>query len=161
MDEERFGFLDTDEAVPRQKRKADYERSVLGGCVAFSLAATAQLACIAVPLLVTRSIHTTDELFPVLVIYFVAASVLGAGFIIGAGLAGLSGSLAGLVPAATFLWLRLRDATTGIPGIEGMEPAEYPAAYAWAAPLILVLALAADFGAVYFVKSLIQGRARQ
>lgn len=160
MDEERFGYLGTDEELGKRPKKSDFEKSVLSGCVTFSLASTLQLASIGVPMLATRGIHTSDELFRVLAIYVVAAVLCGAAFTVFADLAGLCGSLAGLVPAATFLWLRLKDATTGLPGIEGMEPAQYPAAYAWIVPSITALCFAATFLGVYGLRVVLSRRAR-
>jgi hypothetical protein len=152
VDKEKFGFLDTDEELVTNGRKADFEKSVLGGCVTFSIASTAQLAAVGIPFLVARSIMTTDELYKVLAIYLIAAGIVGTLFTGFTGLAGLFGSLAGLIPAATFLWLRLSDAVTGLPGIEGMQPAEYPAAYAYSVPAICVLILVGDFVAAFFVR---------
>ncbi len=152
MDKEKFGFLDTDEVVVKKSRKSDFEKSVLGGCVTFSIASTAQLAAVAIPFLLARSIMSSDDLFKVLAVYLVAAGIVGTLFTVLTGLAGLFGSLAGLIPAATFLWLRLADAVTGLPGIEGMQPAEYPAAYAYIVPLVCSAVLAGDFVGAFFVR---------
>lgn len=158
VDENKFGFLDTDEEVVKKSRKSDYEMSVLGGCVTFSIASTVQLAAVGIPFLLARSIMTTDELYKVLAIYLVSAGIAGTLFTIITGLAGLFGSLSGLIPAATFLWLRLSDAVTGLPGIEGMEPAEYPASYAYLVPLVCVLVLAGDFVGAFFVRRVLARR---
>jgi hypothetical protein len=160
VDENKFGFLDTDEVVDKKTRKADYERSVLGGCVSFSLASTAQLAAVGIPFLIARSIMTTGELYQVLAIYLIAAGIVGALFTVTTGLSGLFGSLSGLVPAATFLWLRLSDAVRGVPGIEGMEPAEYPSPYAYLVPIICTLVLAVDFLAALFLRRVLARGAR-
>ncbi|MDQ2986058.1 MAG: hypothetical protein M3R13_04985 [Armatimonadota bacterium] len=160
MDEDQFGYLGTDEEVVRRPKQSDFERSVLSGCVTFSLASTLQLAAVGVPMLSTRSIHTSEELFQVLAIYLAAAVLCGAIFTVFAGLAGLCGSVAGLVPAATFLWLRLKDATTGLPGIEGMEPATYPAGYAWIVPAVTAPCLALAFLGAYGLRVVLSRRAR-
>ena len=81
-------------------------------------------------------------------------ALAGVAFTLFAGLAGLCGSLAGLVPSATFLWLRISDKVSGIVGIEGMEPAEYPATYAWLVPAVLCSGLAVVFVAAYYLKQL-------
>ena len=154
MEEERFGYLGTDEELVTKPRKSDFERNVLGGCVTFSLAATFQLASVAIPLLIERELHTHSQLYGVLLTYLVAGAIGGVLFSVLAGLAGLCGSLAGLVPAATFLWLRISDKVSGIVGIEGMEPAEYPESYAWIVPAVVCSALAAVFLASYWLREL-------
>jgi hypothetical protein len=123
------------------------------------LASALQLASAGIPLVIERELHTYQQLYGVLTIYLVAAALVGIAFTLGAGLSGLCGSLAGLVPAATFLWLRISDKTTGVPGIEGMEPAQYPASYAWGVPLVCALGLGAVFCATYWVKWRLSGRA--
>lgn len=158
VDKEKFGFLDTDEEVVKKSRKSDFEKSVLGGCVTFSIASTAQLAAVGIPFLVARSIMSTDELYKVLAIYLIAAGIVGTLFTILTGLSGLFGSLAGLIPAATFLWLRLADAVTGLPGIEGMQPADYPTSYAYTVPIVCTLVLAADFVAAFFARRVLARR---
>lgn len=159
MDKDKFGFLGTDEEIAKAGRKSDFERSVLGGCVSFSLASAAQLAAIAVPMLTARSLFSSGDLFEVLAVYLAVAAVVGILATWLAGLTGFLGSVAGLVPAATFLWLRLRDAVTGVPGIEGMQPAEYPAAYAWAAPLLCSVVLGLMFAASFAIKGALARRA--
>jgi hypothetical protein len=151
MGEEPFGYLGTDEEVDNRRKGGDYERGVLGGCVTFSLASTFQLAAVGIPLLIERDLHTYEQLHRVLAIYLIAAGVGGALFSVFAGVAGLCGSLSGLVPAATFAWLRISDKVTGIPGIEGMEPAQYPASYAWSVPAASCLALAGVFLAAFAI----------
>ena len=154
MDDERFGYLGTDEERLTQPKKKDFERNVLGGCVVFSLASTVQLAAVAIPLLLERNLHSYDELYRVLLTYMVFGAIAGVAFTVFAGLAGLCGSLAGLVPSATFLWLRISDKVSGIVGIDGMEPAEYPATYAWLVPAVLCSGLAVVFVAAYYLKQL-------
>ena len=152
MDEEKFGHLGTDERVEVRTRKSDFENNVLGGCVIFSIASVAQLAAVAIPLLVYRSIHTISELGGALSIAVTTGIVIGSIFS-ASNLAGLFGSLAGLVPACTFLWLRLRDAVTGIPGIEGMEPAEYPDFYALLIPTVYFVLPSAIFCASFYLRA--------
>jgi hypothetical protein len=150
VDEEKFGHMATDEQRSFRGKRSDFDSHVLGGCMVFSSASVLQLAAIAVPLLVFRNIQTTSELSSALGIASTAGIVLGVIFSL-ANLAGLCGSLAGLVPACTFMWLRLRDAVTGLPGIEGMEPAEYSASLAWIIPFLYFIIPAIIFiGAFYF-----------
>lgn len=158
MDDERFGYLGTDEELVTKPTKQDFEKNVLGGCVTFSLASTLQLGSVAVPLLIERSLHTHAELYSVLTTFLGIAAVGGIGFSVFAGLAGLCGSLSGLVPAATFLWLRISDKVSGVVGIEGMEPAEYPAHYAWSVPALSCSALATLFVAVFWARAMVTRR---
>jgi hypothetical protein len=155
VDEELFGYLGTDEELATKPRRKDFERNVLGGCVIFSLAATFQLASVAIPLLIERDLHTYGQLYGVLATFLVAGAIGGIAFSVFAGLAGLCGSLAGLVPAATFLWLRITDKVSGAVGIQGMEPAEYPASYAWIIPAVSCSALAVVCVAVYWLRELL------
>jgi hypothetical protein len=155
VDDEKFGYLGTDEERTTRPKKSDFERNVLGGCVVFSLASTIQLAAVAIPLLLERSLHTYEQLHGVLLIYLVAGVIAGVGFTVFAGLAGLCGSLAGLVPSATFLWLRLSDKVSGQVGIEGMEPADYPASYAWLVPLVVCTALGVVFIAAFYIRQIV------
>lgn len=158
MEEERFGYLGTDEELVTKPRKNDFERNVLGGCVTFSLAATFQLASVAIPLLAERELHTHSQLYGVLLIYVIVGVIGGVAFSIFAGLAGLCGSLSGLVPAATFLWLRISDKVSGVVGIQGMEPAEYPASYAWIVPAVVCVGLAAVFVSAFWLRELVRKR---
>ena len=158
MDEERFGYLGTDEESTTGPRKSDFERSVLGGCVVFSMVSTVQLAAVAIPLLLERSLHTYAQLHGVLLVYLIVGVIAGIGFSVFAGLAGLCGSLAGLVPSATFLWLRISDKVSGHVGLEGMEPAEYPASYAWLVPATLCTCLAGVFVLSYWLRQRLSGR---
>jgi len=160
VDKEKFGYLDTDEVIGKKGRKSDFERSVLGGCVTFSIASTVQLAAVAVPFLMARSIMTTGELYNVMAAYLVVAGIAGALFALFSGISGLFGSLSGLIPAALFAWLRLSDAVAGLPGVEGMEPADYPAAYAFMAPMVCALLLAGDFVGAFFVRRALSRRLR-
>lgn len=156
MEEERFGYLGTDEELVTKPRKSDFERNVLGGCVTFSLAATLQLAAVAIPLLAERELHTYSQLYGVLLTCLVVGVIGGVAFSIFAGLAGLCGSLSGLVPAATFLWLRISDKVSGAVGIQGMEPADYPASYAWIVPAVVCVGLAAVFISAYWLRELLR-----
>jgi hypothetical protein len=155
VDDERFGYLGTDEERDTKPRKGDYEKTVLGGCVTFSLASTLQLGAVGIPLLIERSLHSYSELYGVLTIYVIVGAVGGIAFTMFAGLSGLCGSLAGLVPSATFMWLRISDKVSGVVGLEGMEPAEYPESYAWLVPAVVCTGLAAVFLAAFWARSLI------
>jgi hypothetical protein len=97
-------------------------------------------------------------LYGVLTIYAIVAAIGGIGFSVFAGLAGLCGSLAGLVPSATFLWLRISDKVSGVVGIDGMEPAEYPESFAWIVPAVSCLALASLFLVAFWIRSLLNRR---
>ena len=155
MEEEKFGYLGTDEELTTRPKKDDFEKNVLGGCVVFSLASTVQLAAVAIPLLLERDLHTYGQLYNVLIIYIVVGVVAGVAVTLLGGLAGLCGSLAGLVPSATFLWLRISDKVSGVVGLDGMEPAEYPEAYAWLVPATVCTALAAVFVVTFYLKRLL------
>lgn len=132
-----FGFLDTDEVLDRPSRRpTSFDRTIGGGCFAFTGASLAQFACLAIPYLAGGRLQTFDDLYRVAGIGSLLALLAGFLFTQFARLAGLVGSIAGLLPASVFVYLYLWHEITQAPLIEGYQPPEFPASYAWAVPLI-------------------------
>jgi hypothetical protein len=147
-DPTEFGYLDTDEEVPGGKRVGhEFDRLMFSGCVSFTLLSALQFAAVFVPFATARSLHTHEDLYRILAVAYTASFLFGAaGSWIGK-VAGFCGSVAGLVPAGVFVWFRLAGATTGMPGIEGYEPAEFPPSFAWALPV----AHGVTFGILWYI----------
>lgn len=150
---ERFGDLATDEALQRKARRSEFENAMLMGCVSFSLASVAIFSCFFVPFALAAPLYTYADLYKLSTVSAVLAALFGIGASIFGGPAGFCGSIAGLIPSALFLWLRLRDAATGLPGIEGFEPAEFPISYSVSVPVFVCVALAGFWGAAYWARS--------
>lgn len=112
-----------------------FDDMVMAGCAAFAVASAVQWLAVFAPFALAPPLHTAEDLGRVMGFAFPAALVAGWLFTWRMDVAGLCGSLAGLVPAGIFLWLRLRDAVDGLPGIEGFEPADFPRAWSWALPV--------------------------
>ncbi len=131
-----FGFLDTDEVLERpSRRSASFDRTIGGGCFAFTAASLAQFAALALPFVASDRLSTYDHLYRTAAIGAALALVAGFLFTHFARLAGLAGSISGLLPAGVFVYLYLWHEITQAPAIEGYVPPEFPATVAWAVPL--------------------------
>jgi hypothetical protein len=135
------------------RRARQFDDVVMAGCAAFALASVAQWLAVFAPFALAPPLHTAEDLGRVLAIAGPAALVMGCLFTWRMDLAGFCGSLAGLVPADIFVWLRLRDAVNGLPGIEGFEPADFPMAWSWAVPLAYSCALGLLWYGVFALKA--------
>lgn len=131
-----FGHLQTDEPAKYPEPKREWDQLMLAGCFVFTAASTLQLVAVFIPFALITQLQTTEDLARTLGFALPPAFLLGVAFSWGASVPGFCGSLAGLVPAGVFIWLRLRDAVTGVPGLQGFEPANFSPAYSWAIPLI-------------------------
>ncbi len=137
---------------PRQ-----FDDVIMGGCGAFALGSVAQLLAVFAPFALAPVLRGPGELWPTMALALGIALVAGTFFTWRAEVAGFTGSVAGLVPAGLFLWVRLRDATEMLP-IEGYQPADLPSSWVWALPtaygcslglgwyLVLLLRLRAEKG---------------
>jgi hypothetical protein len=113
------------------------DNAMLGGCVVFSLASVAQLVCVFIAFATADELLTKADLSSVTTTAVVPMAVIGVAFAFLSGTSGYFGSVSGLIPAALFTYLRIRHAVIGMPGIEGMRPAEFPAGAAWTTPLLI------------------------
>ncbi len=135
-DPEPFGRLETDETASVPHPKKEWDQLLLAGCFVFTAASTLQLFIIFIPFALITQLKVMEDLARTLSFALPPAFLLGVAFSWYGGIPGYCGSLAGLVPSGVFIWLRLRDAVTGVPGLQGFEPAEFPSAYSWAIPLL-------------------------
>lgn len=134
---EPFGELGTDEVVAQSHRKSDFDNLMLSGCITFSVASCLQFLSYFAPFALADPIHSSADLYSLLAMSGIPALAIGLAMSWFLGVAGLCGSLSGLVPVALFLWLRLKGAIDGVPGIEGLQPADFPAAWTWAVPTMV------------------------
>lgn len=120
---------------PRQ-----FDDVIMGGCSAFALGSTAQLVAVFAPFALAPVLRGPAELWPAIAIASALALIVGVLFTWRAEIAGFTGSVAGLVPAGLFLWVRLRDATEWLL-IEGYQPAQLPESWVWALPMTYACSL--------------------
>lgn len=139
---ESFGHLGTDEPARTPYSRKEWDQVMLAGCFVFTLASALQLIIVMVPFALFTQLKTGEDLARTLVFALPPVFLIGAAFSWYAGVPGYCGSLSGLVPAGVFIWLRLREAVTGIPGLQGFEPADFPYAYSWAIPILYALTYA-------------------
>jgi hypothetical protein len=136
--EKNFGYLDTDEVLDKPvRRQYSMDRAVGSGCFAFTAASIAYFACVAIPFTAAGRVETFDQLYRVAAlgaILALAAGLLATHF---ARLAGLLGSIAGLLPGGVFVYLYLWHEITQAPAIEGYQPPEFSADYSWKVPLVM------------------------
>lgn len=130
-----FGYLDTDEVLERPaRRQVTMDHAIGSGCFAFTAATLAQFAGVVIPFVVAGRLETYDALYRVAAlggVLALAAGLLATQF---ARLAGLAGSIAGLLPAGVFVYLYLWHEITQAPAIEGYQPPEFTADYSWKVP---------------------------
>lgn len=125
--------------------RRQFDDVIMGGCGAFALGSVAQVLAVFAPFALAPVLRGPGELWPTMALAGVIALASGALFTWRAEVAGFTGSVAGLVPAGLFLWVRLRDATEWLP-IEGYQPANLPASWVWALPL----AYACSLGLIWY-----------
>jgi hypothetical protein len=123
-----------------QRPRRQFDDVMIGGCGAFALGSVAQVLAVFAPFAVAPVLRGPGELWPAMALAGAIALMAGAIFSWRAEVAGFCGSVAGLVPAGLFLWVRLRDATEWLP-IDGYEPADIPASWVWALPLAYACSL--------------------
>lgn len=143
--------LPMDEVRKAAKRKPrDVESMMMIGF--FAASAAALLVCVPVVVIYSANdVRTPDDLSKWMILFTVMSSAVGliAGLV--GGIAGFCGSVGGTLPSALFLGLRLREKALGVPGVRGMEPAEftvttailYVVLYALAVTLATVVGLSA------------------
>lgn len=129
-----------------EQPRRQFDDVIMGGCGAFALGSVAQVLAVFAPFALAPVLRGPEELWPTLGLASAIALTAGAFFSWRAEVAGFCGSVAGLVPAGLFLWVRLRDATEWLP-IEGYQPADIPASWVWALPL----AYACGLGLVWYL----------
>lgn len=129
-----FGWLGTDELTTgKPRRLADFEHSMLSGCTIFASAAIVVYSCLTLPLLLKNPLKSNQDLTVAVGLALALGLVGGILFLWRGGLSGLCGSVAGLVPAGVFWWLRIRGAVE-IPNIEDMVAPEFPLSASWTVP---------------------------
>jgi hypothetical protein len=136
---------------PRKKPKS-MDDMALAGCASFTFAAAAQWIAVFVPFAMAQSLHTKAELQNVVLVCTGLASLVGAISSAILGLAGFCGTMGGLVPGALFAFLRIRHELIGVPGIEGMEPAQFPQSSQWTAPLMIAFTCASISFTFYWIR---------
>lgn len=120
-------LLPTDEVRESAKRKPrDLEGMMMVGF--FTASAAALLACVPVVAIYSAiDVRTTDDLSKWMIVFTLMSGAVGMIAGLAGGIAGFCGSVGGMLPSALFLGLRLRDKALGVPGVQGMEPAEFAA----------------------------------
>ncbi|MFN8138491.1 MAG: hypothetical protein U0R49_01710 [Fimbriimonadales bacterium] len=143
MEPEQFGELKTDEPVSTWDKppiRKDPDKAMMAGCLVVAWSSFAILISLAMPFVVSKPM-TFSELYPLVWIGGLAALVLGTVITFLFRIPGFCGSVAGIGPAAVFIWIRLRELALGMPGVPDMPPAEYDASFAWLVPLVVGLCL--------------------
>lgn len=135
------------------KRSQQFDDVIMGGCGAFVFGSVSQLVAVFAPFALAPVLRGPGELWPTMALALGIALVAGTFFTWRAEVAGFSGSVAGLVLAGLFLWVRLRDATEWLP-IEGYQPADLPTSWVWALPL----AYSCSLGLAWYVILLLRVR---
>lgn len=137
-----FGCLETDEKYAGEAQtKHDFDRLMLAGCVVFTASAILIWASASIPIVLQNPLLTNRQLASCVGLSAILTLVIGSIFVWRSGLSGLCGSIAGLVPAAVFVWLRIKGAVE-LPNIEDMTPPEFSAAASWAVPFGVFLPIA-------------------
>ncbi|GEM_PF-3870922 len=146
---QKFGHLETDEPfVGAKPIQEDMDRSVLRGCGVIAAALILVYASIAIPIMLQTPLLTKQELTRAVGIAATLSLLTGIGFTAKTGLSGLSGSIAGLIAGAVFVWLRLEGAAQP-PAIEGAPKAEFGSFAAWAVPLAVFVPMGLVWYGVY------------
>lgn len=118
------------------------DKSMLAGCFVFAVASLGVCLSFMLPYLLSDRPLTYDALYRLLWVTSSVSFVWGLVMILLGQVAAFCGSVSGLLPACVFVWLRLRDASVGLPGVEAMVAADFPESVAWFAPLMQAFALA-------------------
>lgn len=148
----RFGHLDTDEAyVGEAHTKHDFDKMMLSGCVTFALSSVAIFAAVAIPITLQQPLKSNADLIRCVGFGSMLALVIGGFSTYRYGLCGLCGSIAGLVPSAVFVWLRLKGAVD-LPKLEDMTPPEFTGTAAWTVPIVGLVPLALVWYGIYALR---------
>jgi hypothetical protein len=128
------------------------DKSMLTGCVVFALASLGVCFSFMLPYLLSDRPLTYEALYRLVCLTTCLAFCWGVVLILLGEMAGFCGSVSGLLPACVFVWLRLRDASVGLPGVEAMVAAEFPEAVAWFGPLVQAFVLVVVWSLILWLR---------
>lgn len=150
----------TDEVVADSKREPELDTRMFYGCALFALACVLQLFVMVLPFLLRDPLMTMDAVREAAVVAFGLGLIVGAAATVLGGFVGLLGSIAGSLPPAVYVFLRMREAALGLPQGERIVQAEYTEALAWFLPLSYCIGATLLWWLLFLVRERLSTRRR-